>query len=219
MRIIGIQPIVKGPPRPRAHQAQTCAPDDCLVAIGASAGGPAALTRILTCLPANFAAPIVVVQHVDPQFALGLTNWLGDQTPLTVRLAQDHDSPRPGTILLAGCARHLVFTKHHHLTYTSEPADCAYRPSVDVFFNSALQHWRGRVIGVLLTGMGRDGAQGLRALRLDGHHTIAQDQLSSAVYGMPKAAAELKAATEILHLNHIGLRIRSLAAQGPRVHA
>jgi two-component system response regulator WspF len=184
-----------------------------LIAIGASAGGPAALARIISYLPANFSTPLVVVQHVDPRFAHDLVNWLDDQTPLRVRLVQQDDCPSPGVILFAGRDRHLSFTNSNRLGYVAEPADSFYRPSVDVFFNSIRRHWLGEVLGVLLTGMGRDGAQGLLHLRQAGHCTIAQDRASSAVYGMPKAAAELGAAVEVLNLDQIGLRLRALGTR------
>jgi chemotaxis response regulator CheB len=184
-----------------------------LVALGASAGGPAALAKVLARLPPDFSAPVVIVQHVDAQFAPGLANWLGHQTRLRVRLAQEGECPEPGTALLAGQASHLIFASPTRLAYTRTPADCAYRPSIDVFFKSADRYWRGNVVAVVLTGMGRDGAEGLRVLRRHGHHTIAQDQSSSAVYGMPRAAAELQAAREILPLDRIGLRLMSLVAQ------
>ncbi|WP_424138729.1 chemotaxis protein CheB, partial [Roseomonas chloroacetimidivorans] len=95
------------------------------------------------------------------------------------------------------------------LGYTPEPRDYVYRPSVDVFFHSVAQFWKGDAVGVLLTGMGRDGAQGLKAMRNKGWHTIAQDRATSAVYGMPKAAAEIDAAAEILPLNGIAARLTS----------
>ncbi|HZR19525.1 MAG TPA: chemotaxis response regulator protein-glutamate methylesterase [Verrucomicrobiae bacterium] len=190
-----------------------------LIAIGASAGGPAALARILSYLPATLGSAIVIIQHVDAQFAAALANWLDDQSPLRVRLAQDGDVPAPGTILLAGRDQHLVLAPNGRLAYTEQPEDHPYRPSVDVFFNSVRQNWTGRITGLLLTGMGRDGARGLLNLRQSGHHTIAQDQASSAVYGMPRAAAHLKAAAEILNLDQIGLRLRSLGALVPHDHA
>jgi chemotaxis response regulator CheB len=102
------------------------------------------------------------------------------------------------------------------LGYTRQPLDCSYRPSVDVFYRSVLLHWRGAVVGVLLTGMGRDGAEGLKALRQNGHHTIAQDQASSAVYGMPKAAAELDAATQILALDKIAPQLQKIFSLKPQ---
>jgi two-component system response regulator WspF len=189
-----------------------------LVALGASAGGPAALAQILAALPADLPAAVVIVQHVDTQFAQGLANWLDYHTALQVRLAQDGDRPEPGQVLLAGRNLHLVFTGPTRLAYTNHPADCSYRPSVDVFFHSVERFWPGEVIGVLLTGMGRDGADGLRSLRRRGHHTIAQDQASSAVFGMPKAAAELDAAAEILALGRIGPRLKQLLTHKRKMH-
>lgn len=182
---------------------------ESLVAIGASAGGPSALARLLGSLPASFPAGIVVVQHVDAQFAPGLAEWLGSQTKLPVRTAQAGERPEPGTVLVAGTDDHLVFKNATMLDYINEPLDVAYRPSVDVFFQSVLRHWRGEAVGVLLTGMGRDGAAGLKALREAGSHTIVQDQASCGVYGMPKAAVEIGAATEILPLEKIGPRLHS----------
>lgn len=182
------------------------APGGCppLIAIGASTGGPSALQTLLAPLPADLTAAIVVVQHVDEQFARSFAEWLNEQTSLEVRLAQSGDRPRPGLVLVAGGEDHLVVTPGGALEYQTEPADYAYRPSVNVFFESLARHWRGRTVGVLLTGMGRDGGNGLLALRQAGCHTIAQDQASSAIYGMPKAAAELGAAVEILGLPAIG---------------
>ncbi|MBI3850741.1 MAG: chemotaxis response regulator protein-glutamate methylesterase [Verrucomicrobia bacterium] len=194
-----------------------------LVAIGASAGGPAALATLLAHLPANFPAAIVIVQHVDAQFAPGLASWLDFQTALPVRLAQAGDQPTPGTVLLAGSPRaltagvgtqgnedHLILVSPDRLGYSAHPRGISYRPSVDVFFRSVDRLWPGAVVGVLLTGMGRDGAAGLKALHDSGHHTIAQDRASSAVYGMPKAAAELQAATDILPLDKIGPQLERL---------
>jgi len=109
--------------------------------------------------------------------------------------------------LLAATNDHLRFISSERMGYTSEPRDQSYRPSVDVFFNSAGAHWPGEVVGVLLTGMGRDGAKGLKTLRDKGHYTIAQDQATSTVYGMPKAAASLGAAVDILPLERIAPRL------------
>jgi two-component system, chemotaxis family, response regulator WspF len=103
------------------------------------------------------------------------------------------------------------------LGYTPDPSDYAYRPSVDVFFESVSKRWQGLAVGVLLTGMGRDGAVGLKSLRDKGCHTIAQDRASSAVYGMPKAAAELGAAVDILALDQIARRLTSVVARLDRV--
>ncbi|MXN74051.1 chemotaxis-specific protein-glutamate methyltransferase CheB [Burkholderia sp. 4701] len=182
-----------------------------LVAIGASAGGPTALATILGGLPADFGASLVIVQHVDQAFADGMAQWLDGQTPLTVRIAHEGDRPQPSVALLAATNDHLRLARDGTLGYTRDPAETPYRPSVDVFFNSVAEHWPGDVIGVLLTGMGRDGAIGLKAMRMKGYHTIAQDQATSAVYGMPKAAATLGAARAILPLERIAGELAALA--------
>lgn len=188
-------------------------PPSCLVAIGASAGGPSALAKVLGALPERFPAAVVIVQHVDEQFAASLANWLQSQTALPVRLAKSADCPQAGTVYLAAKADHLVLTEHGQLGYTPLPDDSWYRPSVDVFFKSVARHWQDPAVGVLLTGMGRDGAEGLKALRNRGWLTISQDASSCAVYGMPKAAAELDAASEILTLDKIGPRLTNMFAQ------
>ena len=181
-----------------------------LILIGASAGGPAALVEILSALPEAFLPAVVIVQHIDELFAPGLVEWLKGRSKLPVRLAYEGDSAISGSVLVAGSEDHLVFKNSHQLGYTAEPVENPYRPSVDVFFESAARFFRGPMIGVLLTGMGRDGARGLKILRDAGNHTIAQDQGTSAVYGMPKAAAAINAATEILALQNIGPRLREL---------
>ncbi|GAB3090229.1 chemotaxis-specific protein-glutamate methyltransferase CheB [Lysobacter terrae] len=181
-----------------------------LIAVGASAGGPAALARMLADVPASLPAAMVIVQHIDEKFAASMADWLGRYAHMPVHVARAGERPQPGTILLAGTNEHLIMRADSTLQYTQEPADLSYRPSVDVFFNSANDAWEGPIVGVLLTGMGRDGALGLRALRERGHHTIAQDKATSAVYGMPKAAAELNAAVDILPLDRIGPRLRAI---------
>jgi chemotaxis response regulator CheB len=188
-----------------------------LVAIGASAGGPAALAQLLAGLPADFNVPLVVVQHVDAQFALGMAKWLGQQARLTVRTATEHDMPQAGEVLLAATSDHLVFKSAGRLGYSADPVESVYRPSVDAFFHSICRHWQGDAVGVLLTGMGRDGALGLKALRNHGWHTIAQDQASSAVYGMPRAAAQVDAAVEVLPLTGIVPKLLAMFPPGKEV--
>jgi chemotaxis response regulator CheB len=184
-----------------------------LVAIGASAGGPAALATVLRRLPRDFPAAIVIVQHVDPRFAGGMADWLNHQSALPVRLAIEGDRLTPATVLLAGTNKHLVFKGIDRVGYAAEPGATMYCPSIDVFFESVSSHWPGEVVGVLLTGMGQDGAAGLRALRNQGHYTLAQDQASSAVYGMPKAAARLDAAVDILSLDRIASQLVDVVAR------
>jgi two-component system response regulator WspF len=184
-----------------------------LVAIGSSAGGPAALEQLLKDLPVNFPAAIVLVQHVDQVFAAGMAEWLSSAAGLPVRLAREGEPPQPGTVLLAGTNHHIRLLKNGTLAYTAEPVNEIYRPSIDVFFESVARYWAGDAVGVLLTGMGRDGAQGLKLMRQQGWLTIAQDQQTCAVYGMPKAAAAIDAAVEIRPLNTIAMRLKEVFAQ------
>lgn len=169
-----------------------------LVAIGSSTGGPKALAKILSQLPANFDAAVSIVQHVDAQFSEGFVDWLKQQCKLPIRIAVAGDRLEKGTILVAGTNDHLYLKSDLTLGYTQHPINYPYRPSVDVFFKSLAQYWSRKGIAILLTGMGRDGAEGLSALKLQGWHTIAQDKESCVVYGMPKAAVELNAAIEVL---------------------
>ncbi len=187
-----------------------------LVAIGASAGGPAALLTVLRALPKDFDAAIVIVQHVDARFAAGMADWLHQHSPLPVRLIAEGDMPAAAGVLFASTNGHVVLKDALRLGYVDEPKDYAYRPSVDVFFDSVSKLWKGRAAGVLLTGMGRDGALGLKAMRDKGHYTIAQDRASCAVYGMPKAAAEIGAATDILPIDLIAPKLMSMFAERSR---
>lgn len=180
-----------------------------LVVIGSSSGGPQAVAEILRELPADFPAPLILVQHVDAQFAAGLADWLDQQTVLPVRLAEPGDRPRPGEVLVAGRSDHLILVPGGGLDYTETPKQTPYRPSVDVFWQSLAAGWNGDITAILLTGMGRDGAQGMLALRQRGARTIAQDEATSAVYGMPRAARELGAALEILPLGSIATLLKS----------
>ena len=184
-----------------------------LVAIGSSAGGPAALEILLKGLPKDFSAAIVLVQHVDQVFAAGMAQWLSSSSGLAVRLACDGEPPQPGTVLLAGTNHHIRLLKNGTLAYTAEPVNEIYRPSIDVFFESVASYWSGDAVGVLLTGMGRDGAQGLKLMRQRGFLTIAQNQESCAVYGMPKAAAAIDAAVEIRPLDTIAPRLKEVFTQ------
>ncbi len=174
-----------------------------LIAIGSSTGGPKALGQILSALPGRLGAPVVIVQHLEAQFAGGLVEWLGQQTRLKVVLAEAHMKLEPDTVFVAGTNDHLVLGPEQALHYVADPVDYPFRPSVDRFFLSARDYWPGKGVAVLLTGMGRDGAKGLLALRRAGWHTIAQDEKTSVVYGMPKAAMELEAAVKIMAVEKI----------------
>jgi two-component system response regulator WspF len=190
-----------------------------IIAIGASAGGPAAVAQVLAGLPSDLPAAVVVVQHLDASFASDLAEWLSRESSLSVRMAKEWDRPEPGMVLLAATNDHLELRAAERLGYTPHPEDLAYRPSVDVFFNSVTARWPGKAIGVLLTGMGRDGAQGLQALRNKGHHTIAQDEATSLIYGMPKAATVLGAAIDVLPIERIAPRLVELCRTRPSIRS
>lgn len=181
-----------------------------LVVIGASSGGPQALENILGKLPRSFPLPIVIVQHVDQSFAAELVSWLDSITQLDVKLATENDKLQKGNVYIAAKSDHLIINEKMLLSYSAGPDDVVFRPSVDVFFDSVRQNWPGKTIGVVLTGMGNDGAKGLLQLRKRGDLTITQDKQSCAVYGMPKAVAQLDAAEEILALDDIANRIMQL---------
>ncbi len=130
-----------------------------------STGGPGALATIISRIPKGFSAPIVIIQHVDAQFAGGLAEWLREQSAIPVTLAVERTRPEPGTAYIAGTNDHLVIGTDHTFHYTSEPVDNPYRPSVDAFFSSLETNWKRPGIAALLTGIGRDGARGLLGLR------------------------------------------------------
>ncbi len=179
-------------------------PNPPLIAIGSSTGGPQALARILETLPPNKGLRIVIAQHLDQKFSHGLAEWLQEKCLLRVALAKEGGEFEPNTVYLAETDDHLVIGPDQRIHYSPEPKEIPYRPSVDVLFLSLERHWNKKGIAILLTGMGRDGADGLLSLKNSGWHTIVQDQKTSVVYGMPKAAFELGAAHQILPIQLIG---------------
>lgn len=178
-----------------------------LVLLGASTGGPAALREILGGLPTTEKLCAVIVQHVDDAFARGLVSWLGEKSRLPVELIKPGQRLVADRVLVAGTSDHLVMDRQRRLNYVTEPRDLAFRPSVDVFFKTVATQWPEPGVAVLLTGMGRDGAEGLLRLRQAGWHTIAQDQATSVVWGMPKAAVECGAAVDVLPVQEIAAAI------------
>ncbi|MES2178662.1 MAG: chemotaxis-specific protein-glutamate methyltransferase CheB [Gemmatimonadota bacterium] len=175
-----------------------------LIVIGASAGGPPAVAHVLRDLAADLQAAVLVVQHVDAEFVDSMADWFDSQASFSVQVAQEGTRPLAGHVYVSAGDLHLVLRANGTLGYEREPATALYRPSADVLFESVANNWRGAVIGVVLSGMGRDGAIGLGKLRVAGARTIAQDEKTSAVYGMPRAAAEANAATDVLALERIG---------------
>lgn len=176
-----------------------------MLLIGASTGGPQAVQRVLLDLPKPLSVPAAIVQHIDPQFVEGFCQWLAETTGHRV-VTSNGRVPREGEIVVASGDRHLVVddTGYHH---DSHPADAIHRPSVDRLFQSAVDADLAPGVAVLLTGMGRDGAAGLAGLRAAGWLTLAQDEASSVVWGMPGTAARSGAAVEVLPLESIGTRV------------
>ncbi len=160
-----------------------------VVVIGTSTGGPTALNQIFKDLPEDYPIPILVCQHIIEGFATGLAEWLGNSIKPPVRIAKSEEPIERG-ITLAPDAGHLEITKHNTLLVTEDKSEDGYVPSADRLFHSAARFYGQNVVGIILTGMGRDGAEGMRALYDAGAMTIAQTERSSLIYGMPHAAVK-----------------------------
>ncbi|MBD2073569.1 chemotaxis-specific protein-glutamate methyltransferase CheB [Phormidium sp. FACHB-592] len=177
------------------------APPVKAIAIGASTGGPQALHTLLTQLPDNLALPIFCVQHISEGFLQGLVNWLAAECRLPVKIAQAGALPLPGVIYFAPERAHLEFGRQGQFLCTASAPVDGHCPSVTVMLRSAAQHYGNGLIGILLTGMGRDGASGMQDVALAGGRTIAQDEQSSVVFGMPKEAIALGAVKHVLPID------------------
>jgi two-component system, chemotaxis family, protein-glutamate methylesterase/glutaminase len=189
-----------------------------IVAIGTSTGGPAAILEILRALPSPFPLPVLFVLHINEPFGAAFAEWLDSQTKIPVSYAQDGDvvSVKAGRVMMAPPDSHLV-VRNGRLRLTQDPARHSCRPSVDTLFESVAREYGPLAIACLLTGMGRDGAAGLLEVRRAGGLTIAQDEGTSIVYGMPREAALLGAVERELPLNQIGPALSTLAAQKDEV--
>lgn len=190
------------------------------IAIGVSTGGPAALVEILRGLPSDFPLPILLVIHLGKLFAPAFADWLDGQSPIRVAYARDGD-PLPGfgegKVIMASPERHLVL-RQGRLRLTQDPERHSCRPAVDVLFTSLAQELGADCAACVLTGMGKDGAEGLLAIRRAGGKTIAQDEATSVVFGMPREAILLGAAEQVLPLERIAPALSTLAhrAEGRR---
>ncbi len=194
-------------------------PDDYkLLAIGCSTGGPQALKQILSELPKSFPLPIVVVQHISTGFIDGLASWLNDNTALKVKIALNNEPLQKGTVYLAPDNCHCLVNKNGNqyeiFLSRTEPVK-SFRPSVTALFNSAAAICPKQSIGIILSGMGSDGAEGLQAMFEQQCLTIAQDEASSIVFGMPAAAIALNAVSKVLPLEAIAqFLIEQICAKG-----
>jgi two-component system chemotaxis response regulator CheB len=173
-------------------------PDIQFIGMGASTGGPPALQTILSDLPENFGVPLLIVQHIAPGFLPAMVEWLNETTALRVHVAAHGTHPLPGNVYIAPDDFHLAVNSRGHLVLTRTAPENGMRPAVSHLFRSLASMCGPRAIGVLLTGMGIDGAAELKLMKDRGAFTIAQDQGSSIVHGMPREAIELGAAIQIL---------------------
>jgi two-component system chemotaxis response regulator CheB len=181
-----------------------------VLAVVASTGGPPALVKLFGGLGPDFPLPILLVQHVSPAFNQGFSSWLASVVPFTVEIVVSSSFLRPGVIYLAGADHHLKATVLAAWTSQDEPVG-GQRPSGSVLFHSVAEAFGEHALGVLLTGMGEDGAEGLRAMRNAGAYTVAEHESTTVVHGMPGAAERLGAVCESLPLHDIAVRLKELA--------
>ncbi|HEX6862989.1 MAG TPA: chemotaxis-specific protein-glutamate methyltransferase CheB, partial [Thermoanaerobaculia bacterium] len=212
-------PVPRADERPAPAPPPPAAPSEApngrpaLVLIGASTGGPPALEAILRSLGDDLPVPVVVVQHMPPGFTRAFAERLNGHLPFEVHEAADGEPLVPGRVLIAPGGIHLRIGERNgrlHAFLSTEPERALHRPSVDVLFSSAGEAAQGKVVAVLLTGMGHDGAQGMAELARSGAYTIAQDEATSVIYGMPRAAVAAGGVKEVLPLPGIGARLKQL---------
>ncbi len=203
-------------PRTPAHEppdvpASLAECDLCL--IGTSTGGPPALQFLFERLPAAFPMPIALVQHMPLGFTKPFADRLNTVCRLAVREARDGEALLPGRILVAPAGRHMVVGANRAVSLEAEPSGTTHTPSVDVLLRSAAASWPGRVMGILLTGMGDDGAKGMAAIRAAGGVTLGESEVSCVVYGMPRAARRIGAIEHERSLTEIAAWLTTLGAQ------
>lgn len=183
-----------------------------IVAIGVSTGGPSALSQMMPMIPENIGVPILIVQHMPPIFTQSLANSLNAKSAIEIREARDGETLQPNLALIAPGGRHMKIVAspdgmNRIVRITDDPPENSCRPSVDYLFRSIAVHFVGRATGVIMTGMGSDGTEGLKLLKRNGSHIIAQDEASCTVFGMPKEAIEAGIADVITPLDHIAQKI------------
>jgi len=185
-----------------------------VIAIGASTGGTEAIREVLTAMPANMPG-IVIVQHIPPVFSLAFANRLNDLCKLRVKEAADGDRVTSGLVLIAPGNFHMTLVKaggEYRVSIQDGPRVCYQRPSVDVLFESVANVAKSDAIGAILTGMGSDGAQGLLRMKRAGARTIAQDEASCVVFGMPREAIRMGGVDRVLPLNRVAAELTALSA-------
>ncbi len=193
-------------PRPAGGSARS------IVAVGSSTGGPSALMAVLGRLPKDFPAPIVIAQHIADGFVAGLVSWLDSASALKVLAAHPGDRIEPGHVYFAPTGSNLV-VDGEELRYREPGGDQLYIPSADTLFDSVARTHGSSALGVIMTGMGADGARGLKRMHEAGSITIAQDEATCTVYGMPRAAVEMGAAQHVVPLDELAEKIQQLVTR------
>jgi two-component system chemotaxis response regulator CheB len=209
-------------PSRRAAPPDTAPPADAacqVVLLGTSTGGPAALKVVLPGLSRDLGVPVLVVQHMPPQYTKSLADRLDEQCPLEVREASNGTEARPGCVLIAPGGRHMKLTERNGrvlVRITDDPPEHGCRPSVDYMFRSAIKAFDGKALGVIMTGMGRDGVEGCGELKRREGYVIAQHEEGCLVYGMPKAVIEADVADRVLPLESIATAIGRFVERSQR---
>jgi len=201
-------------PRPIPSAPVVMAERPQVVAIAASTGGPAALSEILSNLPAHFGLPVIIVQHITTDFIPSLVGWLNHLCKLPVQVARQGETVSPGVVYIAAGGAHLRVSTHHTFVMNTTPQTARFMPSCDILLESVARAYGNRAVGMVLTGMGDDGARGLLAMAQAGAFTIAQDESTSTVFGMPGEAVRLGAARQVLPLSKIAPILTSLSKIG-----
>lgn len=205
-------PFTPLPAVPITHAPFPLKPLYRVVAIASSTGGPQALLSVLRNIPPDFPASLLIVQHIASGFTAGLAEWLDRECKLPVRVARDGQQATVGTAYLAPDDKHLICTRNggNYILSTFEGGNETMRPAADVLFRAVAESCGPHAVGVILTGMGRDGAEGLKQMHEAGAYTVAQDEATSVIFGMPAAAIKLGAAQEVLPLDAISSRLVNL---------
>jgi two-component system chemotaxis response regulator CheB len=212
-RLLSVTPL-----KPEKVPASSAAPNK-VIAIGVSTGGPQALEFVLSQLPGDFPGTIVVVQHMPEGFTDMFARRLDEVCPLQVKEAQSGDLLQPGRVLICPGSRHMKVKRlplGDIVVLSDEPRVNGHRPSADVLLRSVAEEFKTQAVGVLMTGMGDDGAEGLGAVKKKGGMTIAQSEDSCVVYGMPKAAIERGYAIRVIGLDGMGATLQTICGRGAR---
>jgi two-component system chemotaxis response regulator CheB len=207
-------PLPVVPPAPRPAGSGAFGPSDALIVIGASTGGPYALQQVLSGLPADLSAAIVVVQHMPPIFISSLARRLNEDTALTITEAEDGGRLGRGQVLLVPGDYHLRFRRGGRVRLDQEARRNYVRPSIDIVMESAAECYGRRVIGVVLTGMGADGTNGARCIKAVGGRVLAEHESTAVVYGMPRSVIEAGLADQVVPLPEVSLVLKAWITDG-----